>query len=161
MPFRHGIERRVITVISGESMTKQAFAEETDINWIMRNYTARGVLESFNARPGRFGDFTGADDYLDAMVKVKEAEALFASLPAKVRDAVGNDPARLLAMAFDPAREDELRELGLLPPNEVAVPAVAGTGSPEAAAVAASAVKAAAAPAVKAPPGGAVAGGGE
>lgn len=151
MPFRHGVERRVITVIEGPSMTKQAFAEESDVNWIMRNYTAVGVLESFNARPGRYGDFTGADDFLDALVKVKAAEDMFSELPARIRDAVRNDPAEFLAMVHDPSREGELRELGLLPAGEVAA-AVAGRGEASAvAAVAATSSEGAKGSGVKAP----------
>lgn len=109
---------RVRTAVGERSKTKQSFAEETDINAIMRKYLATGILEHQNMSPPRYGDFTSADGYLSAMNKVKRAEELFAGLPAKVRDHVENDPSKLLALVFDPKRREEAAELGLVDPKE-------------------------------------------
>lgn len=113
---------RVRTPVGEVSKTKQSFAEETDVNAIMRKYQATGILEHQNTAVPRYGDFTNADSYLEAVNQVKHAEALFAKLPAKVRDHVKNDPGRLLDMVFDPERRAELEELGLVAPEVVEEP---------------------------------------
>lgn len=105
---------RVPTVISGESRTKQGLRDDTDVNLIVRKYRESGELPHLSRVAPRYGDFATADDYLSAMLKVKEAERLFGELPAPVRDHVRNDPAQLLAMVFDPDRVDECEALGLV-----------------------------------------------
>lgn len=115
---------RVRTAVGEKSRTKQSFAEESDINAIMRKYLSSGILPHLSSSPPRYGDFSTAGDYLEAMNKVKDAEQRFADLPSNVRDHVDNDPAKLLELAYDESRRDELVELGLLPPEPVVPEAV-------------------------------------
>lgn len=98
----------------GESLTKQAFRDECDINVIMARYENSGVLPVLASKEPRFGDFSSVEDYHSACNRVLEAQALFDGMPASVRDHFGNDPERLIAACSDETRVDELRELGLL-----------------------------------------------
>lgn len=110
---------RVRTPVGVRSRTKQSFKEESDLNSVMRRYRNTGLLPNLNQALGHYGDFSNADDYLAAMESVREADALFAALPARVRDHVNNDPAQLLLLVHDPERRAELQELGLVPPPPV------------------------------------------
>lgn len=105
-----------IDLYTGEelpSMTKQAFAEECDINSIMRRYETTGTVDHINRREPAYGDFTDVKSYHEAANVVIAAEAAFADLPAKVRDRFGNDPAKLMEFLQDPANQDEAIALGL------------------------------------------------
>ncbi len=116
--------RRVPTDVGERSRTKQSMQEECDINAIMRRYVSTGILEHQAMQAPRYGDFSNADDYLAAVNKVKAAQARFDALPSEVRDHVGNEPAELLRMVYDPERREEMVQLGLLPEPEEDPPEV-------------------------------------
>lgn len=117
--------RRVQTPVGDRSRTKQSFKEQSDLNSVMRKYRSTGSLEgNLNLRAAYYGDFTGVDDYLAHQVKVREADELFAALPSAIRDHVGNSAAELLRLVNDPARVDEMVQLGLLPAAQPPVPPV-------------------------------------
>lgn len=107
----------------GPGRTKQAAKDECDINALMKRYQKTGQLPA-GMGTGRYGDFYGVDDYLQAQIVVKTAEIQFNSLPAVVRERFANDPAQLLTFVADPANLDEARKLGLLK-EEIKDPAVA------------------------------------
>lgn len=81
-----------------ETRVQQHFAEEVDINTIMRRY---GVTRELPLGPatGIYGDFTGIADYADAVERVRGAQERFMALPADVRERFDNDPANLIAAA--------------------------------------------------------------
>jgi phage internal scaffolding protein len=85
----------------------------SDINAIMRKYQSTGVLDSQARGIGVYGDFSNVVDYQDALEKVEEAKRRFAALPSRIRNYVDNDPVKLLELGLDPAREEELKELGI------------------------------------------------
>lgn len=136
MSFKPFPGERPVAPISGESRTKQADLPRADINTIVRKYQRQDVLPTFNRRTPRYGDFSNAGDYLTAVIRVQRTQEMFDSLPSHVRSACDNDPAKLLELAFDPAREDELRKLGLLPPAERPADEVAVAGGSDEPAVA-------------------------
>lgn len=96
------------------SATKQSFAEECDINNIMRRYESTGTIDHVNRREPHFGDFTDVPSYHEALEIARSAEAAFAALPSSVRDRFGNDPGKLMEFLADPANRDEAIELGLI-----------------------------------------------
>lgn len=114
--------KRVQFVPEGESLTKQSFRDEADINVIMKRYAASGDLPGFNAAQGRYGDFSSVPDYHECLNRVREAEASFMRLPAEIRAKFAHDPGELLAAALDESRWPELEELGLVPPGRSAAP---------------------------------------
>lgn len=102
----------------GPSRTKQADREEADINSIVAKYNRTGVAPGMKHLP-EYGDDTASKTLHESMTIVREAEAAFASLPAEVRDAVGNDPANLLDLVADPDRVEQAIKLGLVDAPEV------------------------------------------
>ncbi len=107
---------RVFHPSGGEMLTKQSERDLTDVNLIMDSWVHAGaaVAGHFNPAEGAYGDFSSGIDYHEALSRVKDAEASFMELPAKVRGHVENDPGKFLDMVFDPERRDELERLGLV-----------------------------------------------
>lgn len=108
-----GKVERVVLKCEGPSRVKQAFGCEVDINNIMSRYHKTGVLPA-GRLDGRYGDVSGVGDYATCLQRVEEVHDLFVSLPAAVRDRMGNSPARLLEFLADGANRDEAVKLGLL-----------------------------------------------
>ena len=103
----------------GPSMTRQEFADESDINNILNQYATHGVVPE--TRDGAlFADFTDPayTDFQRAQNMVVEANYLFEALPAKVRERFNNDPASLILFVQDDANRKEAELLGLLKPPE-------------------------------------------
>lgn len=99
--------------------TQQQFAEEADINTIVRRFGLTGELPSAMRAP-IYGDFTGITNYQDALNAVLQAEAGFNDLPADLRERFANDPARMLQFLADDRNKDEAIKLGLVnkPPEQ-------------------------------------------
>lgn len=81
-----------------ESLVQQHFADEVDINVIMRRF---GVTRSLPLGPatGVYGDFTGISDFDSAVERVRGARDAFMKLPADVRERFNNDPGTLIRAA--------------------------------------------------------------
>lgn len=130
----------------GPSLARQEFAEECDINVIMRRYETTGVLTHTTDREPMYLDLTEAPDLMGAMEIIKNADAAFMTLPAKVRREFDNDPVKFVEFGSLPENLDKMREWGLAPPAEKPV-APAQPEAPAPAAPAAPATGAAGAPA--------------
>ena len=102
------------------SMTKQAFADECDINQIMKRMQATAVDPYMdNSARGTFGDASNVYDFAEAMNIVIEAEHNFSQLPATIRDRFGNDPAVLLEWLGHEDNREEAIKLGIVNPPPV------------------------------------------
>ncbi len=108
-------ERYRVTVDCGESMTKQSFRDECDVNFIMNQWKRTGELPAalVGTMPPSYGDFSNPTDYMTACNQVIEAKAAFAALPAFLRDRFANEPANLLRFLSDPDNQEEAVKLGL------------------------------------------------
>lgn len=104
------------------SRTQQQFQAECDINQIAARLS-RGQPVPMARNVGTYADFASAPDFHEAQELVLRARDQFMSLPAKVRERFGNDPAQLLAFVGDKANYSEAKELGLLA-GEVVPPVV-------------------------------------
>lgn len=110
-----------------ERLTKQEFAEECDINTIVRRFGLTGELPQ-NVRAPQYGDFSDALDYRSALDAVMAANESFMAMPAEVRKRFGNDPAEFVDFCSNPANRDEAIRLGLVvPPAAVDAAPAAGT----------------------------------
>lgn len=99
---------------SGEpSKTQQSFAEESDINTIVRRFGLTGELPNGIAMP-RSGDFTDVEDFQTAMNLIKAAEAAFLEIPAEVRARFDHDPGKVMAFMEDPGNRDEAIKYGFI-----------------------------------------------
>lgn len=112
---RMGFERkRVQKNFPAETMAKQSFQAECDVNTIMARYEKTGLIEHVNQHQGNYGDFTQAPgDYQEALDTVIRAQEMFQTIPAKVRARFENDPGLFLDFVQDPKNVDELVEMGL------------------------------------------------
>lgn len=115
-----------------KSPTKQSCKDECDINRIMAKYLKRGVVDHVAVHGGSYG-FASTATFQESMNIVLKAEAMFADLPAKMRERFGNDPGKFLDFCSDKKNLPELRELGLAKPLVAAiVPPSGGTEAPPA-----------------------------
>lgn len=96
-----------------EGRTQQEFAEEADINTIVRRFGLTGELPE-NVRIPQSGDFTGVTDYHSALNLIREADEGFMELPAELRARFEHDPGRLMAFLEDASNKDEAIKLGLV-----------------------------------------------
>lgn len=96
-----------------EGVTQQQFAEEVDINTIVKRFGLTGELPDGVGMPVS-GDFTGVSDFRSAMELVRSAQESFMLLPANVRDRFANDPARVIAFLDDEANREEAIRLGIV-----------------------------------------------
>lgn len=110
--------KRVQFATEGPSLTKQADRHGTDVREIMKRYqkTRDPSLLGFNR--GSFIDVSMVGSYQECVDLVKEADAAFMELPARVRDRFGNSPAMLIAAVLDPDMHEELEKLGVLTPQK-------------------------------------------
>jgi phage internal scaffolding protein len=114
----------------GKSLAKQSFKEECDINTIVRMFGVTGKVPVTAIEPS-YGDFSGVSDYHSAMNKIKEAEASFMALPAKLRQKFDHDPNALLNFLENEQNRDEAIQLGLIDGEPVAEPIVSAVETPK------------------------------
>lgn len=102
-------------VFTPPSMTKQEFKRECDINNIVRDFQVTGMVTHINARAqqGQYIDLPSDLDFQNSIEVVTRARESFMSLPSKIRDRFGNDPAQFLNFMADPEKLAESYELGL------------------------------------------------
>jgi phage internal scaffolding protein len=103
-------------ITSPPSRAKQEFKDQCDMNNIIKAYRLTGQINhvAANAAQGRYEDLPDEFDLQQSLNVVREADAAFASLPAKLRDRFGNDPAKFLGFLSNPENIDEARRLGII-----------------------------------------------
>lgn len=107
---------KVEKMFEGASRTKSEFAEEANINNIVRRANISGVLPQ-GQRQALFGDFSEVQTYEEAQTQISEANESFLHLSAEVRAKFNNNVADLLDFIDDPANKEEAITLGLLQPE--------------------------------------------
>lgn len=131
--------QNVVDGASEPSMTQQSFAQEADINYIIGKYVQAGYLadgvipdNSTWNKAGDSGDLEGgvgiagmtgseARDlsfslfgeltFADMMLRVKQAEMAFMTLPADIRYRFDNQPNKMIEFLQNPANADEAKSL--------------------------------------------------
>lgn len=96
-----------------QSRTQQHFAEEVDINTIVRRFGLTGELPE-NVPHILQGDFTNVVDFQSAMDMVVAAREAFDAQPAAVRARFDNDPQKFLDFTSRKENLDEAIKLGLV-----------------------------------------------
>lgn len=128
----------VIDFTGSESLARQEFRDEADINNIIKRYQATGVLVDPSIPRSRrpvFGDFSSAPSYQQAQDLVIRANEQFDALPVELRERFNYDPARLLAFLDDPKNREEAVKLGIIeapakPVSSAKEPSVAEPSKP-------------------------------
>lgn len=133
---------------SEPSLTRQEFAEECDINALMKRYEGHVVGGPGNLSPKEpiYADWTDLpQDLMGYLGFMQEAEAQFMRLPAVVRKEFDNSAMEFVAFATDPGNLEQMRTWGLAAPAKPQdEPAVVSSPSPAPAAASAPAAPAAA-----------------
>lgn len=108
------------------SLAKQSFAEEADINTIVRRFNITGELP-VGVRMPTYGDFDTVSDFQEAMNAIALAREAFDRMPAEVRARFNNDPQKFVEFTSDDNNIEEARKLGLVPAAELAAAAALAT----------------------------------
>lgn len=100
------------------SMTKQEFQYECDVNNVIKSFKPHQMMAALqqNLNAGNYADLPDAYDFQEALHLVRDAERQFLTVPAKVRDRFGQDPAQFLEFLNNPGNLEEARALGLAKP---------------------------------------------
>lgn len=109
---------RIQSLNAEPTMTQQQFAEECDINNILRKHGHDPVaFQALTRQGGVYADFSTITNYQEMLNTVMDAQDAFSSLPAHLRSRFGNDPSQLLDFVQDSKNYDEGVKLGLLNPR--------------------------------------------
>lgn len=107
------------TVNDEPSMTQQHYANEVNINDIMRKYSQTGYLTDPTKQARREAMFGASVDqnmsYHDMQIKMQEIDDEFMQIPAHIRKYFKNDPMELMKFLADPENRVAAQKLGLIP----------------------------------------------
>lgn len=127
---RYNYDAELLSVSTGVSIdtdneqnnrTKQEFAEEVDINTLLKRFAITGHLPT-GVRMPTYDDFTEVYDFHSAANAIAQANQAFMQMPAEVRERFGNDPARFLAFCDNEENRPEAEKLGLVDPRPPKAP---------------------------------------
>jgi len=113
------------------TLAQQNFKDETDINYIVRQFGLTGELPGKPLSP-QYGDFTGVLDYHSAVNAVLAAEDSFMELPAQMRSRFDNDPAKLIDFLNNEENREEAIKLGLVAAKPISESSETPVGEPKA-----------------------------
>lgn len=113
---------------SDKGFTVQADREDADINKIISRFQKTGQLPPSRRGEPFYGDVSDLRDLQDALIKIQEADELFMSYPAELRERFDNDPVKFVDFMSDEKNRPAAEELGLVvkakPDIKPAAPAV-------------------------------------
>lgn len=99
---------------TGPGLTKQSFADETDINKIIAGFEKTGMVTHLNSKEPFYGDVSSFVGYQEALDVVQRANDLFMGMDARVRERFANDPEQMVAFLEDSRNLDEAVSLGMV-----------------------------------------------
>lgn len=111
--FGPRLEDSYDTIISGDSLTKQSFKDDCDINNILKRFEKTGIIEHENRFKGDYGEFIDVLDYQTSLNQIIEANEMFSTLPSNVRARFANDPVEFLEYVGNPNNLEEMISMGL------------------------------------------------
>lgn len=114
-PYNYDVEK--VSQLTGllcedPSLTQQQFAEQADINYIVKQFGLTGELPDKYQAPN-YADFEGVFDYQSAQHAMIDADRRFMAMPAELRYRFGNTPQGLIEFLSDPKNAEESVKLGL------------------------------------------------
>lgn len=98
----------------GQSMTKQSFRDQVNINKIVARYRKTGMIDHVNGATPFYGDVSQFTSYQDAVNTVLRANELFAGMSSDVRKRFENDPQKMIDFLQDEKNLDEAVKLGMV-----------------------------------------------
>jgi phage internal scaffolding protein len=95
-----------------DGRTKQSFADECDINKILKRAEVTGSISHLEKHGAFYADVADApQDIFEARAQIERVGEIFSELPAEVRKEFRNDPLQYLAYVNDPANQGRIEEL--------------------------------------------------
>lgn len=104
---------QVVAPTTGKSLTEQSHKKQTDINYILKEYTKTGLIKHAHTNQGKYDDVS-AMDYQDALNVVADVKSMFESLPAATRAEFDHEPKQFLEYVRDPTNLTDMMEKGIL-----------------------------------------------
>lgn len=98
---------------TGESLTQQHFAQETDIKTIIKKHDRTGIISHVARGVAQYGDYSEVNEYREALDKVNTATANFMALPSELRAMFDNDAGAFFEFATNPKNDEKMIQLGL------------------------------------------------
>lgn len=115
LPDDHSVNHGI--AFEDPSLTVQADVEQSDINYIVRQFGLTHELPYGQSVP-EFTDYTGIpNDYHAAMNFIKDSDSTFMLMPAEIRSRFNNDAGKFLDFVSDASNYDEAIKFGLVPPK--------------------------------------------
>lgn len=106
-------KRNPVTLTTGKGLTEQSHKKQTDINYILKEYTKTGLIRHAHSNQGKYDDVS-AMDYQAALNVVADVKSMFESLPAETRQEFNHDPKSFLEYVRDPQNMVDMAEKGIL-----------------------------------------------
>lgn len=107
-----GQRQRVVTLITGESMTKQADKDKACIHRILDRAKHTGMLPVRDVQP-LTGELPDVESFHDAMNIVVKAREKFMELPVAVREKFGHSQEAFLEFVSDEKNGQAMIDMGL------------------------------------------------
>lgn len=128
-PFMDPAEKSRPKVKTGPGKTEQAHKQQCDMNYILRDYYASGMIKHAAKYEGKYDDVP-AIDFHQAMVLVANAKQMFSELPSNLRNRFNNDPGQFMEFTRNPDNQQEMINLGIIRGNDGVDITGAATGAP-------------------------------
>lgn len=94
-----------------DGMTKQSYADSTDINKILKKAQRDGSIAHLQKYDKMvYAEFSGVD-LLGAYAQIGRAQEIFDDLPSEIRSEFDNDALKFAGFASDPENIDRLPEI--------------------------------------------------
>lgn len=116
----YGERVRVQTENNFPSATQQQFASEADVNVLIARYEKTGSFynpltpQVGEVRRPMFEDVSAIPSVEEAQQTILEVQEIFGSLPSRVRERFGHNPAVFVEWAQNPANLPALAKLGVI-----------------------------------------------
>jgi phosphotransferase system IIB component len=108
--------RRPISTVNDEpTMTKQALADNANINKLIKKHGITHVVQNMSNLEVLYGEITSYD-LQEAMQMNIDAQEAFMEVPSEVRKKFGNDAGAFIDFATNPENISQMREWGMAPP---------------------------------------------
>lgn len=117
------------TIDCGKGLTEQSHKNETDMNFILRDYQRTGLIKHAKNHEGKYDDIT-MQDFQSAMYIVAQGKTMFELLPANIRKEFNQDPGQFLSFVQNPDNAKRMESMGILKGNDGIDINGAATGAP-------------------------------
>lgn len=117
MSFNYKGGKPVTDFLGDKGFTVQADRDDADINKIIARFEKGGTTARINAREPFYGDVSEFHGLAEAMMKVQEANELFMTYDAQLREKFENNPVKFIEFFEDEKNTDEAIKLGLALPK--------------------------------------------